>query len=212
MHLYPKIKYVLFLAKRQMTQDLKWEVLKLDNDYEIALDQNELPLIRKRSNKKILSQSLAANHKYQRVRLNRVDYYVHRIASIQYLNNDDPEHKTYINHKNHNTKDNRLSNFEWTTPKTNSQDTYKYEYLTIEEFSLLSTIPIGSYNSHEFDDLYYDREAEQFYELLGNGKYKIKPWRLYKNRQSCGFTDSEGKRCVISKIKFDRNLMEAGFT
>lgn len=44
---------------------------------------------------------------------------VHRLVAIAFLENDDPEHKTEVNHINCNKQDNRAVNLEWVTPRQN---------------------------------------------------------------------------------------------
>lgn len=71
-------------------------------------------------NGRILS-SMQRNHKYNSVMVERNPdkrVYVHRLVAKTFIPN--PENKRDVNHKNGNTKDNRLENLEWTTHKENS--------------------------------------------------------------------------------------------
>lgn len=45
--------------------------------------------------------------------------YLHRIIAATFIYNDDPNHKTYINHKDEDKLNNLPSNLEWCTPKYN---------------------------------------------------------------------------------------------
>ena len=46
-------------------------------------------------------------------------YYVHRLVALTWIPNHND--KPYVNHKNGNKKDNKVSNLEWCTPQENSQ-------------------------------------------------------------------------------------------
>lgn len=45
---------------------------------------------------------------------------LHRLVADAFCSNDDPEHKTQVNHLNENKLDNRACNLEWVTPKQNT--------------------------------------------------------------------------------------------
>lgn len=46
---------------------------------------------------------------------------VHKAVALAFIQNDDPDKKTVINHKNENIKDNRVENLEWCTVSYNNK-------------------------------------------------------------------------------------------
>lgn len=50
---------------------------------------------------------------------NGKNYSVHRLVAEAFIPNDDPEHKTQVNHKDENPANNCIDNLEWITPKDN---------------------------------------------------------------------------------------------
>ena len=86
----------------------------VDSDYEIL---DEYPYtIRRKSNARVVSESIATGG-YIQYSINGKQYRKHCIIVLQFIPNDDPEHKTQVDHINHicyrvrdiENKDRRLS-------------------------------------------------------------------------------------------------------
>lgn len=134
------------------------DLINFENDYEIL---NEYPFtIRKKSNHYIVKENDRGNG-YIRVRLNSKDYSKHRLIALQFLPNDDPLHKTEVDHINHQRDDNRLSNLRWVSRSKNTKNKTSYNGVQcnyvddISEESLIVDFYDTKYERHEFEGYYY---------------------------------------------------------
>ncbi|KAA6385282.1 MAG: hypothetical protein EZS28_019193 [Streblomastix strix] len=57
---------------------------------------------------------------YMQVTLNNRTYGLRRLVALQFIPNDDPEHKTQCDHQNHRRSDNQLTNLRWVTVSQNN--------------------------------------------------------------------------------------------
>ena len=69
-----------------------------------------------------LKQSKTGYKGYVKVRINKKDYFVHRLVAIAYLNN--PQKKDTVNHIDGNKENNHVSNLEWCTRSENCKHAY----------------------------------------------------------------------------------------
>ena len=196
-------------SQEQSQEQLVFEPLVINNDYEIALDHYPY-IIRKRSNHRVIKEYDNGNG-YRCVTLNKKKYLVHRIVALQFLHNDDPEHKTVIDHINHDRSDNRLSNLRWCTSSENSinisrsSSGNKFEYL--DELGV-NAFEVTSYNNHTFDTLYFDPEANCFYIYTG-AAYREVHYSTHKNGALyIRAYDVNNVRATISLNKFKKSLEE----
>lgn len=65
--------------------------------------------------------------KYIHVILDGKTERVHRLVALAYLENDDPERKREVHHKNHITTDNRAVNLEWCDRSYNLRNRRPYK-------------------------------------------------------------------------------------
>ena len=124
-------------ANNENTNDeAEFEPLKgFENDYEI---QTTYPYnIRKKKTGRILKESINKEHGYVDVCLNRKTYSKHILVAKQFIKNDDPEHKTQIDHINRDKTDYHLSNLRYVSSSENCRNrgvstantTIKYEFV-----------------------------------------------------------------------------------
>ena len=171
----------------------EFEVLKLDNRYEIS--KAEPWCVRKIENNKCLKQSM--NHGYLIVGLGNKTHSIHRIVAHQWIKNDDPENKIFVDHIDRNRLNNSIENLRWVTPKENSLNRtktiyQKYEY--IDELPPDSEL-IEKYCGHKFDRYYYNIWDEKIYMETKTGRIKIvKPFINGKSAYIAFFDVNDKKR------------------
>lgn len=151
-----------------------------ENYYEIM---NEYPFtIRRTSDKYVLSEFTNIDG-YTMVNLHRDQYRKHRLIALQFIPNDDPEHKTDVDHRNKHRNDNHLENLRWVTPSKNCENKTSHYGVTYE---FIDDIPddavlVDFYDTrnghHEFDkDHYYYKNIDGnhvFYGKIDDNIYKI---------------------------------------
>jgi len=121
-HLLYKIK----ITNKKM--ETTWKKL---NDYPQEIEVSNTGIVRY-LNGKILKQYLcggAPGNRYFTVKVKKADgkwtnVYVHRLVAQLFL--EKPEGTRVVNHKNHNTHDNRVENLEWTTQSHNVKTRRNY--------------------------------------------------------------------------------------
>ena len=121
----------------------------------------------------VITESVASNG-YIRVNLNQKPYDKHRIIALQFIPNDDPEHKTVVDHRNTIRCDNRIENLRWVTYSENSrnisgQNGVIYEY--VDEIAD-DCIVIDSYGRRRLNGYYYDINLDQYYVKIDK-RYRI---------------------------------------
>ena len=201
-----KFKNIIFFTpgKKNMTNN-SWESLKEDDDYEIC---TKYPYqIRRKSDQYIIAENIKDDG-YIRCKLNRNDYYKHRLIAIQWIPN--PDNLPEVDHINHIRDDNHLENLRWVTHSTNDKNriiatantNIKYEYFDkIDD----DAIDISDYGKHEFEFYYYVEKEDSFY--FYNGKqYRKLHVNIDKRSGSCFvcMNDINNKRVCVYVNKFKK--------
>mgnify|MGYP001025824393 CR=1 FL=1 len=122
------------------------------------LIQKEFPfVIKKRLNNRIIKEGIN-NNGYTRVYLNRESYLKHVLVAKQFLPNDDPTHKTQVDHINHDRTDYHLSNLRYVSPSDNNKNKSSNKGI---EFKFIDDIPIDSTVIDFYETRTERREFEQ---------------------------------------------------
>ena len=187
-----------------MEKQGEWIDCVADNDYEIFTD---FPYqIRKKSNKKIIRESVHKYTGYVICNLNLKMYRKHRIIAQQFIYNDDPETKTFIDHINHIKTDNRIENLRWCSPAENNNNRSTHNKTVNEYFDEINedSIEVREYSNHKFEDYYYDDQTDAFY--FWNG-LKFRKLRIFYTKYDKAFVnmkDINNKRVRVFYSAFKK--------
>ena len=104
----------------------EFEPLKgFEEDYEI---QKEFPfVIKNKKTGRILKDTINKTLGYVQVKLNGKSVRKHVILAKQFIPNDDPEHKTQVDHIDRNRANYHLSNLRWVSRSTNQRNKTAYK-------------------------------------------------------------------------------------
>ncbi|KAK8843695.1 hypothetical protein M9Y10_024758 [Tritrichomonas musculus] len=180
-----------------MSQEQAIEFVTIEEypEYEIL---NQYPFtIRKKDNHYVVKESIDKSNGYVRLHLNGNKIDKHRIIAKQFLLNDDPENKIYIDHINKNRADYHLSNLRWCTPSENnrnasSRNGVSYEFIddipdeaiVITHYDLKNERRYFAENKYYY---YYDEETKEdvFYEQITDEVYRIMHINTVKSGRKC---------------------------
>ena len=182
----------------------QWLTCIADNDYEI----NDATFqIRRISNRRVVSETY--NNGYIYVALSGKTMCKHRVIALQFIPNDDPNHKTQVDHINHDRSDNRIENLRWVTPsenirnRTGARNNVSYTY--VDEIDDQCII-IDHYGNRNLEGYYYDQNLDQFYVRVGD-RYRILHVIQNKNGVRCIFMcDVDNNRFKLYVNKFKQML------
>ena len=140
---------------------MSWIECVADKDYQIFSE--EPYQLRRKSNKRIVKESIHKTTGYIRCMLNQVEYAKHRILALQFLPN--PNNYNEVDHINRIRTDNRLENLRYVSHSSNQRNktsygNYNYNY--VNEISD-NSFEIDEYGNHRFTNYWYDIDADKFY-------------------------------------------------
>ena len=198
-------------------------LLHFEDDYEIL---NQFPFtIRKKTNHYVLNETINKVNGYVQVHLNGKTVRKHVILAKQFIPNDDPEHKTQVDHISHDRADNRLQNLRWISPSENCRNrtvstantTIKYEFVDdIPDDVIVVDFYDTKTERREFEDgkyYYYHNETndrDKFFGKITDNLYKI----LHINTNKAGNElirlidiDNKPVSVYINRYKYQHDLL-----
>lgn len=180
------------------------ETLKINTNYDIS---TEYPYeITKKSTGKKVKEWLNDNG-YYRLCLNfngvSKKYYKHQLVATQWIENDDPKHKTQIDHINRDKTDNHIENLRFVSSSQNNLNKRsicgeQYEYT--DEISD-EAIEIDEYHGHVFNHYHYDPKCDSvfFYNVDTKEYRKLIP---REGRLNMRDINGENRTVSLNKLKF----------
>ena len=178
------------------------DLVNHEDGYEIL---NVFPFtIRKKSNHYIVKES--NSNGYIQVRLNGISYKKHRLIAEQFINNDDPENKTEIDHINHDRSDYHIENLRWISHSENNRNrtsTKGITYTYVDEIDE-DSIVVNDYGVHHFEDYYYDQTVDKFFFFNGIQYRELHINEIKNGSKFVIMISTESKKIKIYYSKFKK--------
>ena len=186
-----------------------------ENDYEIL---NDYPFtIRRKKDKYLITDSFGGQG-YIIVWLNGKNYRKHRLIALQFIPNDDPINKEFVDHINHNRTDNHLSNLRWVSTsenqynKTSNRDViYDFEDDIPDDAIVVDFYDTKTKQRKIFEEgkYYFDNNECKFYGKMTDNMYRV----MHVNTSKTGYDyvnlkDLDNK---IINVYIDRFRRQHGF-
>ncbi|KAA6375936.1 MAG: hypothetical protein EZS28_028537 [Streblomastix strix] len=139
---------------------------------------------------------------YMLTSLNGHTYGIHRLVALQFIPNDDPEHKTQCDHVSRIQTDNSLANLRWVTVSQNNLNREYHrnniEYAYVDDIDDESIV-VNEYGNYQFKDLYFHDNVFYFFNGL---KFK----QLYINETKGGshFVHAKDTKGKVHRINYNK--------
>ena len=135
---------------------------------------------------------------YYQVCLDGKYKYVHRIIAMQFIENDDPIHKTQVDHINRIRSDNRIENLRWVSASTNNRTKSSWNGV---EYEFVDKLPedcvcVEDVCGNRFENIYYCKGCNMCYYVDVN----IRSINVYKNKAGREFVrlrNIDGKYKIV---------------
>jgi hypothetical protein len=182
--------------------------LSKHNQYEIT---TEFPwIVRRKSDGKIVKQTLDKSNGYYRVKLDGKLHLLHRVVGEQYILN--PNNMSEIDHINRIRTDNRIENLRWVSRTLNtcnriSHKGIKYEYVfeLPNGYEPFTEYKMSSGEIRKFNNLFIKMENNQPQFITDDSErhYRF----LHQDRRGyVKHNDLQGKNCAIYFSRIDKPI------
>ncbi|KAK8842506.1 hypothetical protein M9Y10_001799 [Tritrichomonas musculus] len=192
-----------------MNKESKFVPLKdFENEYEIC---TEYPFDIRNKDDHIVVEEFKRGMGYITVKLNDGLHDKHKLIALQFIENDDPNHKTQVDHLNKDRIDNHLTNLRWVTPSKNlenrsSANGIMYDFVDELPDNIIKVDYYQSkYSYYEFEDnkYFYDVDNDEFYVFISENIYKKMHICIDKNNLPVvNLRDIDNRKCSMYVSKF----------
>ena len=180
--------------------EAKWLPLKVDDVYEIF---NKYPYqIRKKSNGRIVKESVNKHSGYIQVGLKGKTYQKHILVAKHFIPN--PNHLSIVDHKDHDRTNYHVTNLRLVSQKDNCRNRSAYkgiQYEYVDEIPI-DAIVVDEYGDHTFTNYYFFDNVFYFDTGINYRKLHINEDR-YGNKK-VSMIDNDGKNVSVCYNKFKK--------